>query len=156
MMKSIAFAALSLCLSAVLADERIVGGSLVEKDTYPWFTMVLFKPKGGYMQRLGCGGSLIHKEWVLTAAHCTYGHEEQWAFARVIVGAYKAPWNTNGGQRSVGRRVAQIYEHPDYDPNTEENDFALLKLHGAIPDTIQPVPFDDMGLSDTYETGKIF
>ncbi len=43
----------------------IVGGQPASPGEYPWQAMVL---PGGYL----CGGSLIHAQWVVTAAHCMY------------------------------------------------------------------------------------
>ena len=44
-------------------DYRIVGGQKVKFEQVPWF--VYFKLDPGW-----CGGVLINKFWVLSAAHC--------------------------------------------------------------------------------------
>lgn len=43
---------------------KVVKGQLVEVGKWPWQVSILFL--GVYI----CGGSLIHEQWVLTAAHC--------------------------------------------------------------------------------------
>merc|ERR1712227_901914 len=50
---------------------RVVGGVEAEAHSWPWSVALL--RFGGYF----CGGSLIDEEWVLTAAHCIYGREDQ-------------------------------------------------------------------------------
>lgn len=43
---------------------KMVKGKLVEVGKWPWQVSILFL--GAYI----CSGSLIHQQWVLTAAHC--------------------------------------------------------------------------------------
>lgn len=43
---------------------KMVKGRLVEVGKWPWQVSILFL--GAYI----CSGSLIHHQWVLTAAHC--------------------------------------------------------------------------------------
>lgn len=43
---------------------KVVKGELVEVGKWPWQVSILFL--GVYV----CSGSLIHQQWVLTAAHC--------------------------------------------------------------------------------------
>lgn len=45
---------------------RVIAGTTAKKGAWPW--QVLLK----YNNRGFCGGSLISKEWVVTAAHCVF------------------------------------------------------------------------------------
>lgn len=59
--------------------SRIVGGQTAEKGSWPWQTMIALLGGSQF-----CGGSLIDKSWVLTAAHCVYGSSEDRIVARLV------------------------------------------------------------------------
>ena len=48
-------------------DYRIVGGTSVEFEKVPWFVYFLLNTQ---ISPARCGGVLINKFWVLSAAHC--------------------------------------------------------------------------------------
>lgn len=126
---------------------RIINGDFVDLDTYPWFTSLLTTSSNYNF----CGGQLIAPDVVLTAAHCTQYNEP--GDIKVRIGSLQAPYQTgnNGGQEVEFRNVVGIWEHPDYDAFTVDNDFALLKLDSVS--TITPIAIDNNNLSDNY-TGK--
>ncbi|XP_018495617.1 trypsin-1-like [Galendromus occidentalis] len=47
-----------------LRKARMIGGRAAHNNEFPW--QVSIRRNGNHI----CGGSLIHEEWVLTAAHC--------------------------------------------------------------------------------------
>lgn len=51
---------------AKLPSSRIVGGKVTSIQNWPW-QVGLQSPHDG---SIFCGGSLLNKEWVVTAAHC--------------------------------------------------------------------------------------
>ncbi|KAL4676228.1 hypothetical protein H8959_010373 [Pygathrix nigripes] len=63
----------------------IVGGCDVSARRYPWQVSLRFYSMKGLWERI-CGGSLIHPEWVLTAAHCLGPEELEACAFRVQVG----------------------------------------------------------------------
>jgi len=131
---------------------RIIGGTKVPVNEYPWFTMLTYFDGSGTEQEQGCGGMLIAPEWVLTANHCIDNDIRNNGGVRV--GALDAPYTSgnNGGQKVESFRVTTAYEHPAYDSVSVDNDFTLLKLNGVS--SITPVPLDDNNLSGSYSTGQ--
>ena len=47
---------------------RIVGGSTARAHSWPWQFSLLSVARSGHI----CGGTIIRKRWLITAAHCMY------------------------------------------------------------------------------------
>ncbi|MCX7089277.1 MAG: serine protease [Methylococcales bacterium] len=124
-------------------SAKIIGGSKANINDWPWITALVFRSD----ILVFCGGSLIAKNWVLTAAHCVYN--KTGTELDVII-------NPPLLQSGSGERIAikQIIVHPLFNRITLQNDIALLKL--ASPSAAEPLETlpdysnqDEAGMSAT-------
>ena len=108
-------------------ENRIVGGSDAGPNEYPTFVLSAGPAK--------CGGTLIHEDIVLTAAHC--------AGAFLDSGIYIGGILLDGSDgRLVG--VSREIPHPSYDQDNDLNDVMLVQLEEPVTDTpIQELNFDE-------------
>ncbi|XDV45071.1 hypothetical protein PO909_013238, partial [Leuciscus waleckii] len=107
------------------SSSWIEEGQNVSDGRWPWQASLLLDG------RHFCGGSLINKQWVLTAAHCVDSYA---IFSlNVVLGRQT--------QDEVFRDVMAVIKHPSYNNVTNDSDIALLKLSSPVTftDYIRPV-----------------
>ncbi|XP_049875199.1 chymotrypsin-1-like isoform X2 [Pectinophora gossypiella] len=104
----------------------IIGGDPAPEGSAPYMAAVVM---GEQLDKFWCGGSIISRRTILSAAHC---HRNQLG---VIVGTNH--WTSGGTKYSV----AKFISHPGYSPTTLKHDIALLitALEIKFTEVISPV-----------------
>ena len=114
--------------------ERVLGGRGVTHEMFPWQVAVLNRVSPGRV--VLCGGSLIEREWVLTAAHCVTRGASATLWPRQQFEVRHGATNWRESDEATASGVAEIHMHPGYDGDvTRGNDIALLRLSRPIEDT---------------------
>jgi len=101
----------------ILGGKRIVGGEPTTIKEHPWQVALAIKRGGG---TLLCGGSIIARKWVLSAAHC-FRPSDPPDLLRAKAGATEI-------NQGVWSPIERVVIHEKYDSTTHENDLALVKL----------------------------
>jgi len=125
---------------------RIIGGLEAAKGQFPYQASML-APISPTNSRV-CGGSIISKTFVLTAAHCTSGLNE----FRMGFGSndFNSPQVTIN---SIGK-----IEHPNFNPNNFNNDISLILLSQSLTfsDTIGVVSLPSRSQAgQTFENERV-
>lgn len=114
---------------------KIVGGIMAPAGKFPFQAALIASRTPAGSEHFGqfCGGSLIARDWVLTAAHCV--PRTQPSKVDVYVGSNVLPSDGTSPAPAGGVRlhVDGIIVHDAYDPSTSDNDIALLHLTGPAP-----------------------
>ena len=110
--------------TSVLPQTKIIGGSPPPQGRFPYIASLTYF--GSHL----CGGSLIAPDLILTAAHCA-GYASE-----VELGRYDRSLPFSEG---VHERISVSFEikHPQYNAQTVDNDFMLVKL--LEPSALHPV-----------------
>lgn len=120
-----------------LGQERIIGGKNVSHGAYPWMARIGYQNPAENRIEYFCGGTIISKRYILTAAHCTEGTGE-YVPAQVRLGEHDTQedldCNTDLEQCSKAEdyTIEKVITHEKYNPNTKQNDITLIKVNKDI------------------------
>lgn len=104
---------------------RIVGGTDASWGEWPWQVSLQVKLRA---QSHLCGGSIIGRQWVLTAAHCFDGLllSNIWRIYGGILNLSAITTETSFSQ------IKEIIVHPNYKTSEGSHDIALIKLEAPL------------------------
>ncbi|CAF3488340.1 unnamed protein product [Rotaria socialis] len=109
------------CSASPTLLTKIIGGEPAADQTWGWAASLRYSSSGSHF----CGGSIISRSHILTAAHCTIRLASA-ASILVYVGSIYLY-----GPAQV-HSVSKIYIHPNYSSTNYVNDISILKLSSLV------------------------
>jgi len=112
-----------------LDTVSVIGGTETKWGVYPFMSLLGYS--GNTRDTVfQCGGTVINKYYILTAAHCFLNKNP----SVIALGEHDLENPTDGVMR---RGVEKIILHEDYDPDLQggaaPNDIALIRVNESIP-----------------------
>ncbi|XP_068801291.1 ovochymase-2 isoform X2 [Struthio camelus] len=98
--------------------SRIVGGEEAVPYSWPWQVSVQISDEHI------CGGAVLAKEWIVTAAHCFNSKEQYRDLWTVVTGLHDLAEQEYRQKRTI----KQFIIHPSFNKTTMDCDIALLRL----------------------------
>jgi len=129
-------------------------GQMAGPGEFPWQVLIkTSKSSSKLPNKLQCGGTLIAKNWVLTAAHC-FSEEEAKVPSNfdVMVGVWRQ-YTLDGTEQEIS--ITKIIRHNGFKKATMENDIALIELAKNADCSSQLVGMACMpNPDDDYRSGR--
>ncbi|XP_033163998.1 serine protease grass [Drosophila mauritiana] len=119
-------------------SQRVANGYEVKLSSRPWMALLRYQQFGE--SRFLCGGAMISERYILTAAHCVHGLQND--LYEIRLGEHRI--STEEDCRQQGRKkkcappvvdvgIEKHLIHEKYDARHIMHDIALLKLNRSVP-----------------------
>jgi secreted trypsin-like serine protease len=127
-------------------DPRIVGGTVAPDGAWPTQVALVDRTRPSTAAGQFCGGTVIARTWILTAAHCLRIPGEWMPTASqvdVLVGTGSL---SSGGTRI---RAVELRTHTRWDPNRLRYDVGLIRLDRPVPSSTPLQPYGTLDISSS-------
>merc|ERR1711972_421794 len=109
------------------AGAKIVNGWDADQGEWPWIAALM---NNG---RQFCGGSLITRKHILTAAHCV-AHMSRYDVANLKVRLGEHAIKQTGETQLFESKAARVVRHKEFSQQTLHKDVAVITLETEVPD----------------------
>ncbi|CAD1478804.1 unnamed protein product, partial [Heterotrigona itama] len=135
-----------------ISQMKIFGGNKTGIFDFPWMALLSYNVTGQGTE-FRCGGSLINKRYVLTAAHCVTELPSTLKLIRVRLGEHDLSTERDCDRDADGLEVVcaekyqdidieDVHFHPEFSSSKFKNDIALLRLNRDAdfrPQNVRPI-----------------
>ncbi|XP_068624960.1 venom serine protease-like [Battus philenor] len=137
------------CRCGYKKSNRIVGGVETGMNEFPMMAGIVDVS----IRRIKCGGVIISKSHVMSAAHCVINMRID--NIAVVVGEHDV--NTGDSPVTQGFRVIEVTTHPLYRPTNYDYDVSILKLYKDIvfSELVGPVCLPFKFIYDDFAGAKV-
>ncbi|XP_012285292.1 serine protease easter-like isoform X2 [Orussus abietinus] len=148
-------------------SQRIIGGMNARLGQYPWVVRLGYafvNKNGEYLEKnvtFGCGGTLINKDYVVTASHCLVDSPKDFYLVRIRLGELNVMSNPdceNGycAPKYVDIEPSEIILHETYNKPTFRHDVAVIRLSQSVSfnEYIRPICLPETGNLDVSLVGQ--
>lgn len=150
-----------------VTQTKIVGGNKTGVFDFPWMALIAYSTGSGTPE-FRCGGSLISKRYVLTAAHCVTELPQGLRLLGVRIGEHDinkerdCDLDENGAEIVCAERyqdflAESVITHPEYTSTALQNDIALIRMNGDAdlrPSSVRPICLP-IGTASTLSHTKV-
>ncbi|XP_011629948.1 CLIP domain-containing serine protease 2-like [Pogonomyrmex barbatus] len=118
-------------------SDRIIGGKNASLGAYPWIARIGYNRLGDDELSYRCGGSLINKRYIVTAAHCVTDLPENFKVGGIRLGEHNTLTDPDCEQGYCAESVQDflpesIIVHKDYNNPRYKNDIAMIRLNKPV------------------------
>ncbi|XP_023951740.2 chymotrypsin-C [Bicyclus anynana] len=111
--------------------ELMINGEDTKPGDWPWHAALYKLDKETLNNKYICGGTIISKNFVLTAGHCASYRGAK--LEREVLGVILGKYRLKGDDKvSVEKEVLEIILHKDFSYHPLKHDIALLKLSTEV------------------------
>jgi secreted trypsin-like serine protease len=122
---------------------RLLGGETAASHTWGWATSIR-NSNGMHI----CGGTILSKDFIITAAHCFRTIPTEQSSYSIVVGI---DWLLS--QTGQQRAVSHVFLHPAWNFTSKHNDIAILKLDRSI--TMEDINVNRICLPEIMKSEQI-